>query len=269
MAQDVRSTNLPTTRRGFIAGVAALAAIGPVGRAWAASLDHGAFDAVLGAVVQPAADGINRVDYRTLQARHLGALRGYIADLEGVAPQALGRDQAMAFWINLYNAVTLAVVAEHYPVASIRDIDLGGNGLFGRGPWKAKLAMVAGRALSLDDIEHGILRPQFGDARIHYAVNCASLSCPNLQRQAYDGVTLEAMLEAGARSYVNHPRGVAVEGSTVRASKIYDWYGKDFGGTTGLKKHWRRYAGAELADRLAKADNRPVFHYDWSLNDVR
>jgi hypothetical protein len=126
---------------------------------------------------------------------------------------------------------------------------------------------VNGIGLSLDDIEHAILRPVFKDDRVHYAVNCASIGCPNLGTEAFTGASLEAQLEAAARAYVNHPRGVAVEGRRVRASSIYDWFEEDFGGSAaGVLAHLRRFAAPELAGRLASVSAIDAYAYDWSLN---
>ncbi len=173
----------------------------------------------------------------------------------------------MAFWINLYNAKTLEIVAENYPVASIKDINLGG-GFFGRGPWGAKLLTVEGRKLSLDNIEHDILRVKFNQPLIHYALSCASIGCPNLQKRAYRAATLEDQLRAGARAYVNHPRGLSVNGNRLTASKIYRWYAADFGGAAGLSRHWAIYAAPELKKRLSEHGSVDRYVYDWSLNDA-
>ena len=126
-----------------------------------------------------------------------------------------------------------------------------GGWLF-RGPWDDAIAKVAGRVLSLNDIEHGVLRPIWRDPRIHYALNCASIGCPNLAGRAYTREDLERLLlEEGARDYVNHPRGAAWQDGELRASSIYDWYQEDFGGTeAGVLGHLLRYARPELAERL-------------------
>jgi hypothetical protein len=118
-----------------------------------------------------------------------GALKDYISTLVAVDPATLNRSEQFALLANLYNAKTIDIVLENYPVKSIKDISLGG-GLFAAftgGPWKAKVLKMKGVALSLDDIEHGILRPTFRDPRVHYAVNCASVGCPNLGTEAFTG----------------------------------------------------------------------------------
>ena len=221
--------------------------------------------------MKPSRDGINRVAYRAFSRRDQARLERYLAYLQQVVPAELNRREQFAFWINLYNAKTVDIVLRHYPVGSIKDINLGGGllGLVSGGPWKAKVATVAGHRLSLDDIEHSILRPIFRDPRLHYAINCASIGCPNLSQNAYTGAMLEQQLDAAARAYVNHPRGVKVSGGQVRASKIYSWFQADFGGTeSGVLRHLRRYADPSLARKLAGKTAISSFAYDWNLNDA-
>ena len=123
--------------------------------------------------------------------------------------------------------------------------------------------------LSLDDIEHGIMRPTFNDPRVHYAVNCASVGCPNLGTEAFTGARLDEQLEAAARAYVNSRRGVALEGKRIVISSIYVWYKADFGGSDqGVLEHLRRYAAPALAQRLAELSSIRDHTYDWSLNDI-
>jgi len=248
-------------------GLTALLATPPlIGRA-AATSDHAAFAAILPAHVVTGADGLNRVRYADLKKMALADLADYIAQLQAVQASALPAGDQMAFWINLYNAKTLHIVAEHYPVASIKDINLGG-GFFGRGPWKAKLLRVEDRRLSLDNIEHDILRKNFPDPLIHYALNCASVGCPNLQVRAYRAATLGDQLRAGGRAYVNHPRGLSISGDRLTASKIYRWYAADFGGAAGVARHWAAFAEPELKRRLTALGSVDRYVYDWSLNDA-
>ena len=123
--------------------------------------------------------------------------------------------------------------------------------------------------MSLDDIEHFILRPIWKDPRIHYAVNCASIGCPNLIDTTYTAAQMETLLEANAVAYMNHPRGVEVRGGSVIASSIYDWFQEDFGGSvTGVLAHLTKYARPELASKLQYAFDIDNYDYDWSLNDV-
>ena len=240
------------------------------------TIDHSAWDQLLKAYVLPGNDGVNRVAYATFKADGHKTLKSYISQLEKADPAKLDRPEQFAFWANLYNAKTIDVILDYYPVKSIRDISLD-NSLFGAlkssvgagGPWKTPVVTVSGRQLSLDNIEHDIMRPVFSDPRVHYSVNCASYGCPNLAGDAFTGAELEAQLDAGARSFINHPRGIAVEDGTVRASSIYSWFQKDFGGNAaGVLAHARQYADAELAAKLKNVTAIDTYDYDWSLNDA-
>ncbi len=214
----------------------------------------------------PGADGLNRFRYAGVDASARAALRDYLARLAAVEVDALSRDEQRAYWINLYNALTVEVVLEHYPVESILDIRIS-PGFFSIGPWGKKLVTVAGTELSLNDIEHRILRPIWRDPRLHYAVNCASLGCPNLQREAFTAANSEALLERAAREFVNHPRGARVAKGRLHVSSIYDWFAADFGGSdAAIIAHLRRYAGAELAARLAGIERVAGDDYDWRVN---
>ena len=232
------------------------------------TVDHSAWDVLLAKYVKPSPDGINRFAYGAVSAADKQALKAYLARLQQTKVTALNRDEQLAFWINLYNALTIDVVLDHYPVKSIRDIRLGFS-LIG-GPWGKDLVAVEGKELSLNNIEHDILRKVWHDPRVHYAVNCASLSCPNLAANAFTGAALDAMLSQGARDYVNHPRGVRVLGNKVRLSSIYSWYAEDFGpNQAALIAHLQQYASPELKAQLSNVDGVDGYDYDWSLNDAK
>lgn len=233
-----------------------------------AVVDHSAWERFLSRyLVSNHPSGINRVRYDEVSAEDRRELESYIESLQGTPVSSLNRDEQMAFWLNLYNAVTVRVILDHYPVASITKIDLS-TGLFSRGPWEAKLLEVEGEEISLNDVEHRILRPIWQDPRVHYAVNCASMGCPNLQDRAYTTANLEVLLEKGAREYINHPRGASFQGKKVVLSSIYDWFQEDFGGSVeGVLRHLRRYAAPELAGKLDSYSGRISYQYDWSLNE--
>ncbi len=229
-------------------------------------VDHAAWDTLLGRYVSPGPDGVNRFDYAAVTAADRRALGRYLEGLEGVAISDGDRAEQRAYWINLYNALTVKVVLDHYPVDSIRDIDIS-PGLFADGPWGAKLATVEGERLSLDDIEHRILRPIWKDPRIHYAVNCASIGCPDLMPRAFTAGNTEALLDAGARRYVNHPRGARVADGRLVVSSIYRWFEVDFGGSEqGVIAHLQRHADAVLRAALQGVDAIADDRYDWRLN---
>ncbi len=235
----------------------------------AQKIDHSAWDKWLKKyLVAPHPSGVNRVRYGSVAPEDRKALKSYLEDLQSLPISAYNEAEQKAYWINLYNALTVEVILSHYPVESIRSIGIS-PGLFSRGPWDAKLATIEREKLSLNDIEHRILRPIWKDARVHYAVNCASLGCPNLQLVAYTGENTEAVLEKGAGEYINHPRGVAIKNGKLQVSSIYDWFKDDFGASRDrLLEHWLKYADGNLAGALKSYKGSLAYGYDWSLNDA-
>jgi hypothetical protein len=230
------------------------------------SLDHALWARFLGRhLITDHPSGINLIDYGGVPDTDRRMLRRYIEQLESVAVSRLNRDVQAAYWINLYNAYTVLLVLEHYPVGSIRSID---SGLFRSGPWDKKYMEVEGEQVSLNDIEHRILRPIWQDRRIHYAVNCASLGCPNLMPVPFTGENYRRLFERGAREYINHPRGVAFDDARLYLSKIYRWYREDFEDSLqGVKAHIERYADSALAVRIREHTGSVSYRYDWSLNE--
>ena len=244
-------------------GKGAIAKFNPKG---SASFDHGAFSQILGKYVKRDGDGYNRFDYAGMKSNR-GSLTAYLNALTSADPTKLSRNEAHAYWINLYNAKTLDIVVGKYPVSSIKKINLGGGGLFGSGPWSKPLISISGTNLSLDDVEHRIVRALFKDPMSHYGLNCASYSCPNLASKAYTGGNIKALLAQTGRDYIGHNRGVRVRGGKITASKIFSWYDDDFGGKRNLKAHWMSLATPAKAAEIKPA-KISKFTYDWSLNDV-
>ncbi len=233
-----------------------------------ATIDHSAWTNFLSVYLEEFPDGVNRMRYADVKAADREQLEHYVAALAATTISNYNRAEQRAYWINLYNALTVKVVLDHYPVSSIRDIDIS-PGLFSVGPWDKKLVAIEGEKLSLNDIEHRILRPIWKDPRIHYAVNCASIGCPNLAPSAFTAETSESLLEKGARDYVNHPRGVEIVNGKPVASKIYDWFKPDFGkNDEELLAHLRRYAQPTLREKLIGFSHLSGYRYDWALNDV-
>lgn len=236
-------------------------------------IDHGAWDKFLKQfVVASHPSGINRVRYQAVTADDVANLKTYLNSMQELAISSYNRAEQKAYWINLYNALIIDVILSRFPVASIRDINISPGispGALERGPWGAKLLTVENEKLSLDDIEHRILRPIWKDPRIHYAVNSASLGSPNLQPAAYTSENTEAMLERGAREFINHPRGVSIQKGRLLVSSIYVWYLDDFGiAPEELMEHWQEYANPPLADALQKYSGGLAHDYDWRLNGM-
>lgn len=234
-----------------------------------ATVDHGPWAAFLSAylVFDPELK-LNRMAYGSVTGEDKARLADYIAELAALPVETYNRNEQLAYWLDLYNALTVELVLDHYPVPSIRDIDIS-PGLFDDGPWGAKLVAVEGVSLSLDDIEHRILRPIWRDPLIHYGVNCASVGCPNLAAVPYTGANVASLLAEGARAYVNSPRGAGLEGDRLIVSGLYDWYEEDFGGSEeNVIAHLEAYAAPGLKTILDRFPAIDGYRYDWSLNDA-
>lgn len=234
-----------------------------------ATVDHAEWSRMLAAYVVPGKDGLNRVNYAAWKAKDHAALKAYVKALGAVDTAKLDRPEQFAYWANVYNAVTIDVVLDKFPVKSIRDISLGGGlkTLVTGGPWQAKTFPIGADKLSLDDIEHEVMRKIFKDPRVHYSVNCASIGCPNLGTTAFTGANLEATLEKHARDFINSPHGFLLKDGKLKASSIYDWFRADFGGTVeSVLAHAKKYAGPELMKTLEGRKTIDSYDYDWALN---
>lgn len=246
--------------------------------AMAATFDrtHAGYDLLLKRFV---ADG--RVDYKGLKADP-SALDAYLDSAAGVSEaefNAWAEPEQLAFLINLYNAATLKLILDHYPVDSIRDI-----GTFLRGPWSRPVVRLFGGAITLDNLEHDIIRKRYDEPRIHVAVVCAAKSCPPLRSEAYTASALDAQLDDQTRGFLESPIGLRIDRArrAVYFSSIFKWYGEDFvagfspkSGFAGLGRTERAvanfcsgYLSAPDGDYL-KAGGYSVKYldYDWSLND--
>ena len=229
-----------------------------------AHFDHGGFVPVL-ALVDPTEQ---TVDYEAL-AGDQSALDAYLAELAAADLTTLGRDEQLALLINTYNACTLKLIAENYPLGSIMDLEE---------PFKQERCVVAGYTLSLDGIEHEVIRPRFKDPRIHFAVNCAAVGCPKLQPVPYDGETLDAQLAAAADEALSHPKHVRVNDGTLEVTQLFEWYGEDFvtdgwkGAAASIPLYVKAHTDPQTASFIeSKGDAPPVafIPYDWTLNDVK
>jgi len=236
------------------------------------TVDHRTWDALLGKyLVTSDPSGVNLFQYGAVTSLDRTALEMYLDELQAVKVSALSRPEQIAYWINLYNALTVNTILKHYPVNSIRDIDIS-PGLFSNGPWGAKLLNIESEEISLNDIEHRILRPIWRDPRIHFAVNCAALGCPNLQDRAYVPEKLDQMLNDSAMRFINHPRGANIdETGRLTLSSIYKWFGEDFGDDLDeILEYIRGYASDELKEKIPTDGKIKVkYRYDWSLNDAQ
>lgn len=234
----------------------------------AATISHAAWDTFLKKYIIGHKDGINRVQYGRVGEDDKKALHDYLGRLRTTPIENFNRAEQKAYWINLYNALTVRLVLQFYPVDSIKDIDVS-SGPFG-GPWDRKLLEVNGTPLSLNDIEHRILRPIWRDTRIHYAVNCAALGCPDLQPTAFTAANTEVILDHAAQNFVNHRRGARVQDGRLVVSKIYAWFAEDFGGSEEkVIEHLRAIAEPALAGALRGRTSIDDYEYDWALNGTK
>jgi len=223
----------------------------------AAAVDHSMYGDLLARYVH---DGV--VDYRGLKQEE-SRLDEYLKLLENTDLSCLNRNDTYAFYVNAYNAWTLKVILSAYPgIQSIREL-----GVFSTGPWKKKIVRVDGRVMSLDDVEHGILRKEYPDPRVHFVVNCASKSCPPLISEPYRGNVLDQQLDTATRDFLNDSTYNYLKGNTLYVSRLFKWYGEDFPG--GVVPFFLTYAMGGLKKQLEQRRDRvrvKYLDYDWSLN---
>ncbi len=228
------------------------------------TVDHSALTALLKKYVTD--KGL--VDYKTWKEKDLPALDAYLGSLEKVdGEDKLEKKARLALWIDAYNAITIRAILEFYPLKSIKEKD----SQFGFKVWKDYKKTVAGKERSLDEIENEILR-KMGEPRIHFAINCASLGCPVLRAEAYEAEKLDEQLEDQVRRYMADESKLKIDAKAkkVATSRIFDWFGGDFGPTTADRLEWlashAKDAGTKgaLEDKDAKLE---FVDWDWALNE--
>ncbi|MDX1491566.1 MAG: DUF547 domain-containing protein [Pseudohongiellaceae bacterium] len=198
----------------------------------------------------------NGVDYAAL--RQSGKLQAIIRQLESYPLDKLANSsERLAFYINAYNIFTINLIVQNYPVESIRDL-----GSWWSPVWETTVGSLGGEPVTLDQIEHDILR-NMGEPRIHFAIVCASLSCPDIRAEAYRANELDVQLNDQARAFLaNEQKGLRLEGETARVSKIFSWFEEDFESLGGVAKFIAQYQ--DLPDTVKVRAN---LNYDWQLND--
>jgi len=223
------------------------------------TFDHSAFDVLLGKYV----DKDGWVDYAGLAGR-VDALDAYIASLEKAPFSDLGRDEKLAFLINAYNAFTLRLILDYYPLKSIKEIP-------GAKRWDAKRWHLASKTLSLNEIEHEQIRPKFSEPRVHFALVCAAIGCPKLRNEAYRGDRIEAQLEDQTRYVHSHDRWFRYRSGsrTVSLTQLYNWYGSDFRQVAGSVLEFAARYSQPLKAALKRGVKLQInwLDYDWTLND--
>lgn len=220
----------------------------------------------------------DRVDYLALR-QEPAALDRYLASLRAVDPKVMkqwSEDERFAFWINAYNGYTLQLVRDHYPVKGIKSIGGILTSVWDKAfiPMNGHHPKGKNKKLSLNHIEHDILRPLFRDARVHAAINCASLSCPPLRNEAYVAARLDEQLDEQVRAWLADPgrNRFDEKAGRMHLSKIFDWFAKDFRRDGGSVQGWiAKYAPAEVAGWLKQTEEVRVSYldYSWKLNDIQ
>ena len=223
------------------------------------SFDHSAFDSLLQRFVD--ADGL--VDYKGL-GQEVETLDGYIAGIASAPFAELGRDEKLAMLINAYNAFTLRLILDHYPVASIRDIP-------SKKQWDDQRWVIAGQTYSLNQIEHEQIRPKFIEPRIHFALVCAAVGCPELRREAYVGSRINEQLEEQTKAIHGSRRWFSFEpeAAVVHLTQLYNWYGGDFAQVAGSPLEFAARYSPALKQALSSGKEPTInwIDYDWALNE--
>ena len=225
-----------------------------------APFSHDLFDQVL----QEHVDKAGRVNYTKLKANP-EKLEKYLDLLAVANPTELSYNAQLAFWVNAYNALVIKGVVDHYPTTSVRKVKWF-NGFFSRLKFQ-----VAGKTYTLNQIEHGIIRTEFVDPRVHFILVCASASCPPLENSVFSAEDIEERLETATFNFIQDPEKVKLDRAKRRVylSKIFKWYDEDFReGYNGVADFLADYLPPEDADFVLAADVK--FHYldyDWTLND--
>ena len=163
------------------------------------------------------------------------------------------KNKQLVYWINAYNAFTLKLILDNYPLKKITDLENGK-------PWDKVWIKLGDKSYSLNNIENDIIRPQFNEPRIHFAVNCAAKSCPPLLNRAWTVANLERSFESQTKAFVNNPKYNKISASSASLSKIFDWYGEDFG---DIRSFLNKYSNVKLKDK----SNLDYMEYDWNLNE--
>ena len=222
-----------------------------------AAVDHALYADLLEKYVQN-----GTVDYQGFKNEE-AKLDQYLKILEETDIIALSRDEQFAFYINAYNAWTIKLILTGYPgIKSIKDL-----GSIFKSPWKKKIARINEDIITLDHIEHDILRPRFKDPRVHFAVNCASKGCPLLRSEPYRAGILEQQLDEVTQTFINDPRRNRFKGRTLYVSSIFKWFSEDF--DNDIVGFFLKYAEGDLKKQLEENKSNiqvKYFDYDWSLN---
>jgi hypothetical protein len=214
-------------------------------------------------------DNQTYLQYDNVTSNDKIALSNTISNYSKINILDYNHDEQFAYWINMYNMLTVQTILKKYPVESITDID---KNWFGQSKvWDTNVVNINGKNLTLNDIEHRILRPIWNDPRVHSAVNCASMSCPNLLKTVYQANTINTQLNTAFSDFVNSPKGVKLKDSNIYISKIFDWYGSDFGSETQMREFIAKHLNNKKIRQalLNKKHTINFSNYNWNLNQLK
>ncbi len=212
-------------------------------------------------LVKKHVDKMGLVNYKGFQ-KDKGELDSYLKLLSDNGPKDSWSDnEQKAFWINAYNAFTVSLILKHYPVKSIKEI--GGSIYKINTAWDIKFININGKKMDLNNIESGTLRKKWDDARIHFAVNCASMSCPALRNEAYTADRLEAQLDDAGKRFLADKTKNDITAAKARLSKIFSWYKGDFKKNGGVVNFINKYSSVNISSKTSVDYN----DYDWALNE--
>ncbi len=226
-------------------------------------IDHRLWGEILsGYLSENQSSGVREFDYAGVSDIDKTKLANYLTYLQTIDPRNYNRLEQIAYWANLYNALTIDLILKNYPLDSIKNI---GDGI--TGPWNMALINIANTPLTLNQIEHGILRGIFKDKRIHYVINCASIGCPDLPAIPLTGKNIERQLELGAFRFINQDKGMRFNENKLILSNIYNWFSVDFGeNELELLRHLSQYATPKKQEKLRNFKGDIDFDYNWKLN---
>lgn len=231
------------------------------------TVDHSQWQEILNVYLDDEdPSGVNRFDYKSVSSQDSDKLDAYLEYLQSQTPRLLSSKQQFAYWVNLYNAKTVDYIIDGVQEDNIKSIKEIRSKFVIPGPWKRNGLKVEGKKLSLDSVEHRILRPIWKDHRIHYAVNCASIGCPNLLKTAYTADNTEELLDLAEEGFLSHSRAVRVDGQQVVLSSLFDWYNVDFADNQSeFLEYLSDFVEPEIAEVLLNGP-KVTYDYDWNLN---
>ncbi len=207
------------------------------------------------------------VDYKGF-IKDKAELQSYLDYLSANAPgEQWTKEEKIAYWLNAYNAFTIKLIIDHYPVKSIKDLGPKRQIIFINTPWDKKFFEINGKTMTLNRIEHRILRKIYKEPRIHFALNCASMSCPKLRREAYEGAKLDAQLTDQAKDFMKDPTRNQPNASKPKLSSIFDFYGMDMKKWTG--KTLIAYINQYSPTQIKEDADIEYLDYDWSINEQK